>query len=96
MRAKLVFRDKIIYDDGWIVQVVIWQVPSPVPPSEHGFKYRLYAGKDGQRIVGFDNERGKGDHKHLLGVEMAYEWFGIEALLRDFRREVEQQRGEPA
>ena len=64
-----------------------------MPPSEHGFKYRLYAGKDGQRIVGFDNERGKGDYMHLLGVETAYKWFGMEALLHDFRREVERQRG---
>ena len=73
MKAKLVLRDKVIYDDGWTVQVVIWQVPTPVPPSEHGFKCRLYAGKDGQRIVGFDNERGKGDHMHLPESEADYE-----------------------
>ncbi|MEK7075072.1 MAG: DUF6516 family protein, partial [Patescibacteria group bacterium] len=42
------------------------------PPSEHPFKYRLAFVHDGKRIVGYDNERGKGDHKHLGKKEMPY------------------------
>ena len=40
-------------------------VSKPVPPSDHGFKYRLVYVVDGERVVGYDNEAGKGDHKHL-------------------------------
>ena len=45
--------------------MVVWRVPDPVPPSGHRFKYRLVYVESGRRVVGFDNERGKGDHKHF-------------------------------
>jgi hypothetical protein len=65
MDATLIIRDRRILTDGAIIEVVVWWVPAPVPPTTHGLKYRLFYGKDSQRIVGFDNERGKGDHKHI-------------------------------
>ena len=52
-------------DDGSTVEVVIWEVPEPVPPSKHGYKYRLYYGANGVARVRYDNERGKGDHRHI-------------------------------
>src|ERR1035438_8986364 len=55
------------YDDGWIVEMVLWRVPSPVPPSKHGVKDSLFYGRPGVREVGYDNERGKGDHRHFQG-----------------------------
>ena len=64
MKAIELFRTKDAYGAGSI-EIVIWQVPQPVPPSEHPYKYRLVYVIDGKRIVGYDNERGKGDHKHL-------------------------------
>lgn len=57
---------------GGVVEMVVWQVPKPVPPSEHPFKYRLVFVRDGQRVVGYDNERGKGDHKYLGERETKY------------------------
>jgi hypothetical protein len=68
MDATLIIRDRRILADGAIIEVVVWRVPTPVPPTTHGLKYRLFYGKNSQRIVGFDNERGKGDHKHILGA----------------------------
>jgi hypothetical protein len=56
MRAAPVFRLKHELDDGAIVEMVIWKVPQRVPGSHHGFKYRLYFGKGGKRLVGYDNE----------------------------------------
>lgn len=41
------------------------QVPEPVPGRTHLFEYRVFYGKDGRRIVGFNNERGKGYHRPL-------------------------------
>ena len=49
-----------------MIELVVWRVPEPVRPSEHGFKYRA-AAIDGVRVVGFDNEPGKGDHCRARG-----------------------------
>jgi hypothetical protein len=58
MEAELIYRTKETYRHGFI-EVVIWRLPTPVPPSEHPFKYRLAYVVEGKRVVGFDNERGK-------------------------------------
>jgi len=86
--AKLVFKTRDAYSGG-IIEIVIWSVPQPVAPSEHGFKYRLVYVRDGQRIVGYDNERGKGDHRHLRGAEKPYCFKDVATLLDDFMRDVE-------
>jgi hypothetical protein len=72
-----------------MVEMVVWHVPQPVPPSEHSFKYRLVFVRGGQRVVGYDNERGKGDHKHLDEREVSYKFVDIETLMADFLRDVE-------
>lgn len=41
MTAKLLARAKEIRDDGSIVEIVIWELPEPLPPSPHRYKYRL-------------------------------------------------------
>ena len=47
------------FDDGAIVELVYWRVPTPVPPSVHGLKYILFYGRAGVREVGYDNERAR-------------------------------------
>lgn len=86
--ATLIFRTRDAYAGG-IIEIVIGSVPRPVPPSEHGFKYRLVFVRDGQRVVGYDNERGKGDHRHLGDTEKPYRFKGVAKLLEDFMRDVE-------
>jgi hypothetical protein len=86
--ARLVFKTRSVRVGG-VVEMVVWKVPKPVPPSEHAFKYRLVYVKNGQRVVGYDNERGKGDHKHLGEVETAYRFLDVETLMADFLRDVE-------
>ncbi len=88
--AELVLRTRTSLRGG-VVEMVVWQVPKPVDPSTHGFKYRLVYVRDGQRVVGYDNERGKGDHKHIHGREFSYRFVDIETLMRDFLRDVEQR-----
>lgn len=90
--AVLLIRSKTVYLDGSIVEMVVWKVPSPVPGSSHHFKYRLFYGIDGERVVGFDNERGKGDHCHLNGQEFPYLFTTPEALIADFRKAIEKRR----
>jgi hypothetical protein len=94
MKAELIYRLKDILPNGDIIEIVIWKVPNPVVPSEHYFKYSLVYIVDGLRIVGFDNERGKGDHCHLDGFETSYQFTDVEKLIEDFIVEVEKRRGQ--
>ncbi len=93
MKAERLFYQRIDYDDGAIVEMVLWRVPSPVPPSTHGLKYSLFYGRPGIRQVGYDNERGKGDHRHYLDVEESYTFSTVEQLIADFWSDVRALRG---
>lgn len=95
MNAELVIADKVVFDDGAIQEMVVWRVPAPVPPSSHGFKYRLFYGFVGRRLVGYDNERGKGDHRHIEDREEAYLFRDWETLIDDFLADVVQMRSKP-
>jgi hypothetical protein len=90
--ATLVIRERVVYPDGAVVEMVVWRVPSPVKPSRHDFKYRLAYVVGGERVIGYDNERGKGDHRHLRGIEQPYRFVSIERLLADFVGDVEAAR----
>ena len=74
--------------------MTIWLVPQPVAGSAHAFKYSLFYGYPGQRVVAYDNERGKGDHRHLEGREERYSFSTVEALVADFLSDVKRVRGE--
>ena len=93
MKAELLFHQRIDYDDGAIVEMMLWRVPLPVPPSKHGLKYSLFYGHPGVREVGYDNERGKGDHRHFQGVEKPYVFKTVEQLMVDFWSDVRGLRG---
>jgi hypothetical protein len=93
VRADLLFHQRIDYDDGAIVEMVVWRVPAPVTPSTHGLKYSLFYGRPGVREVGYDNERGKGDHRHFQGVETVYAFSTVEQLMADFWFDVRALRG---
>lgn len=94
MKATCIFYDRKDYSDGAIAELTIWQVPKPVLGSVHGLKYSLFYGYSGQRLVGYDNERGKGDHRHIEGREEPYTFTTVEALIADFVAEVRKFRGD--
>ena len=94
MKATLIQSDKVVFADGAIREIVIWLVPAPVPPASHSFKYRMAYIVEGVRVIGFDNERGKGDHMHLHGVETLYPFSDLAKLLADFRGLIARERGE--
>jgi len=87
MKATLLFRSKEAYSDGF-VEVVIWRVPEPVLASKHSYKYRLAYVVNGKRVVGYDNERGRGDHRHLGKREMPYRFVSPQQLIADFMDDV--------
>jgi hypothetical protein len=94
MDAELLFYQRIDYEDGGIVEMTLWRVPLPVPPSSHDLKYSLFYGHPGSREIGYDNERGKGDHRHFQGTETAYSFTSAEQLMADFWADVNRLRGE--
>jgi Family of unknown function (DUF6516) len=93
-KATLIFHRKRVFDDGSISEIRLWQVPSPVRGSAHGFKYSLYYGCSGERWIGYDNEAGKGDHRHCGPHEGRYVFATPEQLIEDFLTDVaaEQSR----
>lgn len=90
-KARKITRTRLVIGGGF-AELVVWQVPEPVPGSTHGYKYRLAYVLNGVCRVRYDNERGKGDHRHVDGVESSYVFRGLEGLLSDFWRDVNDRR----
>ena len=91
--AERLFHSKRIYDDGAVVELKIWLLGSPVLGSSHTLKYSLFYGERGARVVGYDNERGKGDHRHYGDPEEPYAFTSIDQLVADFEADVAKVRG---
>lgn len=94
MKAVLAYYDKQVLPDGAIVEMKIWQLANPVSGSRHRLKYSLFYGMPGKRLVGYDNERGKGDHRHVEDRQEQYRFRTVEKLVFDFLADVRRLRGE--
>jgi hypothetical protein len=92
MKAIQVIKAKEVRDDGTIIEVVVWQLPASLEPCTHKYKYRLFYGLPGLCRVRYDNELGKGDHRHMNGREKPYLFIGLERLLLDFQRDIQDWR----
>ncbi|HEY1935721.1 MAG TPA: DUF6516 family protein [Acetobacteraceae bacterium] len=83
-RATLVLHRKRRFNDGAISEMKLWLVQGPVRGSRHRFRYSLFYGRDGQRLIGYDNEPGKGDHRHYGKHKKPYDFSTPERLIADF------------
>ena len=88
--SVLLAHAKEVRDDGSVIEIVVWELSEPLTPSTHRYKYRLYYGAAGISRVRYDNERGKGDHRHLGDSEDDYVFTTLEQLLADFERDVNE------
>lgn len=94
MKAELILRKKETWD-GYTREVVVWRLQKPVSGCRHLFKYRFYFGReDGACLVRYDNERGKGDHKHISGTECPYLFRSLEAVFEDFLADIDAMMNE--
>lgn len=94
MAATLLYRERFIYADGTIREMVIWRLPRTSKDRRHGLKYRLYYGlADGTCLVRYDNEIGKGDHRHYGSREQSYRFVNVETLVWDFLADIAKLRG---
>jgi hypothetical protein len=93
MQARLIYRERFIYSDGAIREMVLWKLPRKTSERPHGLKYRLYYGlADGTCVIRYDNEAGKGDHRHSKDREERYRFKDVETLLADFLADIEKAR----
>lgn len=93
MKATRVIDRKVVFPEGDLLQMVIWRLPGADVERPHGLKYRFYYGlADGTCLVRYDNERGKGDHRHWGDHEEPYRFVDIETLISDFLSDVTKAR----
>jgi hypothetical protein len=92
VKAKPLLHERRVLAEDAFVELVVWQVPSPVLGSAHSFKYRLAFIVNGMCMLRYDNEAGKGDHKHLGGQEVPYAFITPAQLLADFWNDVDHWR----
>jgi hypothetical protein len=92
MKATPLLQERRVVAEDSFVELVIWQVPSSVPGSGHGLKYRLAFVVNGFCVLRYDNEAGKGDHRHLGGEQTPYTFTTPEQLLEDFWNDVDRWR----
>ena len=92
MKARQLFRYKD-RQEGITVEMVIWALPAPTTERPHGIKYRLYCGRDGSCVVRYDNEAGKGDHRHYAEHEEPYRFKSLDKLIADFRNDCTRLTG---
>jgi Family of unknown function (DUF6516) len=92
MKAELLMRERLILSRRAFVEIVIWKLPTPLQDSRHLFKYRLAYVANQRCVLRFDNESGKGDHKHLDEIEALYMFSSVERLQADFWAAVSKRR----
>jgi hypothetical protein len=85
--AVLIINTKAVMG-RWIVQRTVWALPQASEERAHGLKYRLFCGDATQCLVRYDNETGKGDHRHYGDQEEPYTFTTLEALLEDFQADI--------
>jgi hypothetical protein len=94
-KAELLLRERHVLDSRAFVELVVWRVPKPVRGSRHDFKYRLAFVVNGTCVLRYDNEAGKGDHRHIKDdVEEPYAFIDQDTLLGDFWCDVHEWRQE--
>jgi hypothetical protein len=88
VKATLVVRHRITYEDEHFAEVVVWVVPQPLAGCLHTYKYRLAFVAHGECVLRYDNEAGKGDHRHAGGSEGKYRFSTLDRLFADFERDI--------
>lgn len=92
MNAELLLDERHVVSENAFVEMVVWRVPSPVQGSHHSFKYRLAFVVDSRCVLRYDNETGKGDHRHTGEEEIPYNFTTPQELLNDFWKDVDNWR----
>jgi hypothetical protein len=88
MKAAELIHERIILSEIAFAELVLWRLPKPLPGSTHSFKYRLAYVVHGRCVLRYDNEAGKGDHRHYNGKEKPYAFTNPDRLIADFQSDI--------
>lgn len=90
MKVVLLISTRIPYSESAFAELVLWRLPKPVEGSAHGFKYRLAYVVRGKCVLRYENEVGKGDHRHFGQAESDYSFTTPDQLIADFQHDIER------
>jgi hypothetical protein len=88
MKAIELVHERIIYSEEAFAELVLWKLPKPLAGSTHQFKYRLAYVIGGVCVLRYDNEAGKGDHRHYNGKEKPYAFTSPDNLIAAFQTDI--------
>ena len=94
MKAIKLIHTRIIYSESAFAELVLWRLPNPIIGSSHEFKYRLAYVVCRECVLRYDNESGKGDHRHFGGTESSYAFSTPDQLVADFQNDIERWNNE--
>ena len=94
MKAEMLLKERRQISDDAFVELRVWRVAEPVRGSPHDLKYALAYVVGGACVLRYDNEAGKGDHRHVGAVETPYRFKTAAQLLADFWDDVDRWRPE--
>ncbi len=94
MKAHPLLNRRVELEQNAFAELIVWQLPNTQPGSTHQYKYRLAFIVDGKCVLRYDNESGKGDHKHRENSETTYVFTSVDALVKDFFKDVTRWRNE--
>jgi hypothetical protein len=90
MKVLEIFRHRIVLAENRFAELVLWRLSKPLPGSRHPYKYRLAYIVNEVCVLRYDNEAGKGNHRHWGGKESDYKFLSIDKLLADFQTDMER------
>ena len=94
--ATLVLHRRIVVRVDAFVELKITRVPTPVEGCAHPYKYGLALVVRRECVLRYDNERGKGDHRHVGATETRYAFSTVEQLIADSMADVRRLLDEHA
>jgi hypothetical protein len=94
MKAQLLLKERHQLGRDRFVELRVWRVPQALRGSDHDLKYALTYVVACVCVLRYDNEAGKGDHRHIGASETAYAFTTPENLLADFWKDVDAWRPE--
>ena len=92
MRAEPLLDERHVLGETAFAELVVWRVPAPVRGSAHRYRYRLALVVNEECVLRYDNEAGKGDHRHAGDSERRYRFTTPAQLLADFWTDVRNWR----
>ena len=95
MKAVELIRARIAFSESSFAELLLlWRLPKPLEGSMHEYKYRLAYVVRGECVLRYDNEIGKGDHRHFGEEENAYVFTTPEQLVADFQKDIARWNNE--